>query len=135
MAISPKEYRQKITKTVVAPSGAEFVIKKVRGRDFVFSEYIPIELFSEEQEITVARREELKSISRLMDEVIIAGVIEPKIVDKDSSECTDDELSIKELTDEDSIFLFNQITEFSGLGVKARQEVQPFPEGGNANSN
>jgi hypothetical protein len=137
MAVKPSEYRKQLRKEVVLSSGYSFVIRKVRVRDVVKASYLPIGVFEDSNPETIVQNVGYDKIVDYMDEIIIQGVIEPKIVKKSPEECSDEELSIYELTEQDSTELFNEIMKFSGLPTTQEEKLEyaPFPEERNAASN
>lgn len=147
MPIKPSEYRKGLTKLVTLSSGAEFLIRKVRGEDFIKSKTVPLALLRYSEILESENIDQISNISdaffndfekayEYMDEVIIAGVVEPKIVKKPPEECGEDELSIHELTVMDTLELFGEIARFSDIPVttEEKKEMAPFPSGGDANS-
>ena len=137
MAVKPSEYRQQLRKEVVLSSGYSFVIRKVRVRDVIKASYLPVGVFEESNPDSIVQNVGYDKIVDYMDEIIIQGVVEPKIVKKQPDECSEDELSIYELTEQDSTDLFNAIMTFSGLPTtrEEKAEYAPFPEERDANTN
>jgi len=137
MAIKPSEYRKNLLKTVVAPSGAEFVIRRIRGKDILLSMGdVPLALYRAMtgEEVQLTDPEDIKAGLKLMDAVIIAGVVDPKIVDKPPEECGENELSIRELTDEDTMFLYSKIMEMNTGGRAGQEAIESFLTEGNSGS-
>jgi len=136
MAVKPSEYRKQLRKEVTLSSGYSFVIRKVRVRDVVKASYLPVGVFEDSNPETIVQNVGYDKIVDYMDEIIIQGVVEPKIVKKSPEECSDEELSIYELTEQDSTELFNEIIKFSGLPTTQEEKLEyaPFPEERNAAS-
>jgi hypothetical protein len=137
MAVKPSEYRKQLRKEITLSSGYSFVIRKVRVRDVVKASYLPVGVFEESNPDAIVQNVGYDKIVDYMDEIIIQGVVEPKIVKKQPDECNEDELSIYELTEQDSTELFNEIMKFSGLPTtqEEKAEYAPFPEERNADTN
>jgi len=129
MAVRPSEYRAQLRKEVTLSSGYTFLIRKIRIRDIFKTAKLPISLT--EQEVQVSTSEvDIQQTLEYIDDIIIAGVVEPKVVKKAIDECSEDELSIYELSEQDSTELFQEIMKFSGapLTQEEKQEYAPFPE-------
>lgn len=137
MAVKPSEYRKQLRKEITLSSGYSFVIRKVRVRDVIKASYLPVGVFEESNPEAVVQNVGYDKIVDYMDEIIIQGVVEPKIVKKQPDECSEDELSIYELTEQDSTDLFNEIMKFSGLPAtqEEKAEYAPFPEERDTNTN
>lgn len=134
MPIKPSEYRARMQKLVVAPSGAEFLIRAIKGIDFVFRENMPIRdlLNQETDENYTPTIEDIVARKKIIDEIICEGVVEPRIVMKKPHECNEEELSISELSDEDTLFLYQEIMKMAGYKVDMPEGVTPFPARSNA---
>jgi len=122
--MSVNGYREKRRKTLISPSGDEFVIRRP-GRDSyvklldaqALRDQIPAVTDSEDgtpPEITPDSTKTVSAMMDLMDEVIIFCVVSPKIAQTASGEA----LAIDELEIFDYFFLVKEIFEFADLSEK-----------------
>ena len=103
-----QEYKRKLIKEVLLPSGFKFKIKSI-GPLFVSR------LMSDNNLTT----EEIQKGSNKFNSVMLKeAVIDPKL----SAEPTDDEdeLSVEDLTNEDVVFLLKEVISFSGLNAEEK---------------
>jgi len=135
LATSVKQYRKGKYKTVELPSTLEdgshpvFVIRKppitamVKIMD-VLGLKIPSEVSPEDLEKTIeerrkalAKRLSTKDFVKVMEILLPACVVEPKI----SLEASDDALAVDELEFEDQIQLLDAVWKFSGLSKESEE--------------
>ena len=119
MVISAEEYIKKVLKekSIILPSGAEFVIKAISPLDFLDSN-IPLNTFHIEESKTKAKIEEKINNSDFKDiysKVLLSGVNQPKLSKKKQEDCSDGEISIDILflNMEDINFLVTEILTLS----------------------
>ena len=135
MAGRGRAYREKRRKTLVAPSGDEFVIRKPGAKTYTrqFKGYrepsdLPedIEYALTDEGMRESAREALSERSSdeliaSMDALIIECVVNPKVVEHETD--NDDELWIEEIEMGDYFFLFTEITEFAGVTPEKLREL------------
>lgn len=135
MAGKGRAYREKRRKTVEAPSGDKFTIRKPGARAFTRLFEISGETGEMPEDIEYALSEEglregakdilsERSPDELvtsMDALILECVIDPKIVADETN--NDDELWIEEIDMLDYFFLFREITEFAGVTPEKLREL------------
>jgi len=127
--MSAEEYRKRVRKTVEAPSGFKFVIRKLNLKTLarlmeVYGE-TPTGDLSEKQKALLA--DKLKGRLEDIVEVVLPNcIVKPKVVLNETTK--KDELALADLEPDDLIFLVNTITDFSGLTGEAAEERKSFPE-------
>jgi hypothetical protein len=122
MSITFEEYKQQRIKSKIIKlsSGLEFKIRKLRQRDFLKTGLFKLENFkrmllnnNSEIEESSMTDEQLQLLIENMDNVILAGVIEPELTKED----------LDVLDDKDCSFIYQEIMNFS-----RGQDFKPFRE-------
>lgn len=138
MAGRGREYREKRRREVTAPSGDVYTIRKPGARAFtrqfkdsVGAAKIPDDIehaLSDEgiKEAEEAVKKDLKERSPeelvdSMDELILACVVDPKVVEHETDDVN--ELWIQEIDLPDYFFLFREITDFAGVTTEKIREL------------
>ena len=138
MAGKGKAYRESRRKTVVAPSGDEFVIRKPSARainKLFASSGEPLEMpedieyalsdegLREAAEAAKKQRtpEEIEELITSTDALLIECVVEPKVVADETED--DDELWVAEIDMPDYFFLYKEITELAGVTLEKLREL------------
>jgi len=136
--------RQKIT----LPSGGVCMVRKVSGRDFIAGGLAPVisELKIQRakraagpartedapidmREVELVAKCQTMMLCRCVGEITFPGDEKVRIVDKPFDQCSDSEISIEEIDQEDANFLAATINRLSGLTKEAAVAAAPFPEG------
>jgi len=123
--MSAEEYRKLTTKVVKAPSGFEFMIKKLslKATNRIFQllglreTTIDTKTLQEDPELR-------KNLAQVIDIVLTDAVVKPRIVLNVVN--PNEELSIVEITYEDGLSLFTEILDFSGLSPEKASERASF---------
>jgi len=130
-----RSYREKRRKTVIAPSGDEFTIRKPGARaltklfkgssgSVVLPEDVE-EMLSEEGMKKMAEevidKQSAEEIVNSTDELIMTSVISPKVVPNETD--NDDELWIGDIDMADYFFLSKEIAEFAGVTSEKLSEL------------
>lgn len=127
-------------KLVSLPSDldAKVKIRKLKLMDFLAQVIVPLNIFTEDDLKSVDSKTSLedkedatrKAINadpetsiKMMRHMIVASVVEPKIVFENPK---DDELCVDELDDLDKAVLMNEIVVFNGYDKMFRDRVRPF---------
>ena len=140
--LTAEQFRKKNRKTVTLSSGEEILIRKIKLIDCALrAGTIPSSFWEEgDQEKAEVRwdsipQEERDFYKNLGKVIVTSGVLMPKIVDKDVTECSDDEISYEELPDDMSTEILLEIKKFNGMSKEAGTEVARFPEESEASGN
>ncbi|MFH8039052.1 MAG: hypothetical protein QXJ14_03515 [Candidatus Aenigmatarchaeota archaeon] len=125
-----KSRQQQNEKVVELPSGAKFLIRKLKARELILAKVsIPIDTYrniiyekdTQKQLITTISPEQQKEIYEFLDTIICLAVKSPKIVKNEN----EDGLNINEITDEDYNKLVEEILSFS---FSNKENLQFFRE-------
>ena len=127
--LTAKEYRSKSRKAFRLSTGDEVLIRKVTVSDCALSMgHVPEAFWDGNEEGIKEHAKKDPSFSILFRRsVVIAGVMEPRIVDKKVEACGDDELSILEIPDGVQDEILKEVLEFS-MVKKEGDGIARFPE-------
>lgn len=131
--LTAADYRKRSRKTITLPSGGDVEIRKLSGLDFLSAGEIPV-AFQEavRAKDKAAMEAVMKSdpglTKRIDAAVLTSGVVSIKIVDKPPRDCAEDEISVHEISPEDSEFIVNEITSLNSLNAGAGKSIRRFPE-------
>jgi len=135
-----EDYIKTRRKHVELPSGATFRIRKISANDFLDVGETPQFFVSMKEKARTAKSTEelLKKLTpdesaktfRFMNKVVCSGVVEPTIVESDSTDSS--EISINDVDDLDKKALFDEIIRFSGMTEHDKDVIEKFREGNNS---
>lgn len=131
--ISASEYRKRVRKVVVLPSGGEVEIRKLTASDFLGVGEIPLAFQTAIRSGDRAAAESVMlsnpGLAKRMNAAILAnGVLSMKVVDKPPRECAEDEIAVSEIAQEDQVFLLDAISSFNFLKTEDGKSASRFPE-------
>jgi len=131
--LTASDYRKRSRKTITLPSGGEVEIRKLSALDFLRTGDIPqafwLAASSGDRVGTERSLKENREIERkIMTATLINGVVSMTIVDKRPRECGDDEVSVDEISPEDSDFIVKEISALNSMNAGAGKSIRRFPE-------
>jgi hypothetical protein len=127
MVVTVAEYRARVRKVVEAPSGASFEVRKLKQQDFVPKGLVALTIETMKEVPEEVAREYLKNhpdeVLAIEEVVLVKGVVAPRltVIGDDSKG-----LHVDELEEADRKFLFDTITDFSGMTEAAMAAVDNF---------
>lgn len=127
--LTAKEYRSKSRKMIRLATGDEVMIRKITVSACALSMgHVPAAFWEGDEEGIRGHAKKDPSFSTLFRKsVVIAGVMEPHIVDKRVEDCGDDELSILEFPDGVLDEILQEVMAFS-MVKKEGDGIARFPE-------
>jgi len=111
------EYKKRTMKEVVCPSGLTVNIRKVLSVDYLMLGILPDTLTKYREDVINDRPIENPQLAVDLQIMFLTKAIIPtqdlKIVNKAAEDCAENELSVFQLEEEDTLCLIQEITEFS----------------------
>lgn len=129
MVTTVEEYRARVRKEVTAPSGHVFLVRKLKQQDFVPRGLVALTIETmAEVPVEVAKaylREHPEEVLVVEETVLTKGIVKPKVT---MSHDVIDGICVDELEEQDRKFLFDTISEFSGMTELAMAAIDKFRE-------
>ena len=122
------DYRQRVRKNIVCPSGLELEIRKVKAIDYLKLGILPDTLNDMGDKPEKVSPDALDKIQKMFLTTIVIPTDEFKIVDKPLNQMEESEISYLEIEDEDTNFIINEIATFSFGTEGDKKDTQPFRE-------
>lgn len=126
------EYKKRTTKQVVCPSGLTVNIRKILSVDYLMMGILPDTLTTYRTKVMSDQPIENPQLAVDLQVMFLTRAVIPtqdlKIVDKPIEECTENELSVYQLEEEDSLCLIQEITEFSFGDAPKEDQFQEVPK-------
>lgn len=133
-----KKFGQRF-KIATTPMGETFKIQKLVVADFMQEYLIPLgyidpadlenweDKSKEERAAIIGNNTTPERDKSFMQTILVKGVVEPKVTRDEIA--PENEISVHDLNDVDTAFLFNEILKISGLSKEGREDISPFPAG------
>lgn len=126
------EYKKRTTKQVVCPSGLTVNIRKILSVDYLMMGILPDTLTSYRANVMSNQPIENPQLAVDLQVMFLTKAVIPtqdlKIVDKPIESCAENELSVYQLEEEDSLCLIQEITEFSFGDAPKEGQFQEVPK-------
>lgn len=125
------DYRKKVRKGIMCPSGIELEIRKVKAIDYLRMGVLPDTLAEMGEKPEKVNPDTLDKIQKMFLTTIVIATSDFNIVDKPFNELGEGEISYLEIEDDDTNFIINEISTFS-FGEKenggGEEGIRPFSE-------
>lgn len=127
------DYKKKNRRQLITPGGLKVEVRSLSVADFISIGRIPQAFMTGNSEaIQKEMSEGDVAFVKTMTEHILLNCIKlldgGKLVNKAPIDTAEDELSLSELSQEDSTFLVKSATEQTGFSKEASTQLKPFPE-------
>jgi len=130
MASSIAEFRNRLYKEIVLPSGLSAQIRKVQAWDFLGLGELPIPSGRAGNETPMYTEQDTRNLRHYTDKALVKGVVKPPLTDTldDGGEpvYAADKLHVSELSLDDYNALSTAIMQWSGLTQEDGQAVEAF---------
>lgn len=123
------DIREKTRRTIKTPGGYEVIIRKLNMFSFMEIGNLPDVFTSTDPKVLTKKVQTDPNILRTMIRIsLVDGVVggDLNIVDKSPRDCVNDEISYKEVPQDDVIEIFNQVMDFSDMTGGEAEKAIPF---------